>query len=94
MKLAFIITRIFQATKKTETINYNEIWSDRGGALGPDGFYIIPTGLNVRSLNDVPAKKRAVYRRRYQLFESIQNHFLTVSQTNQPCKDIAEGDAL
>jgi uncharacterized protein VirK/YbjX len=53
--------------------NYNEMWTEHGGfpsTIG--GFYELPVKAARRELADIPAKKRAMYRRRYTMLAEIE----------------------
>ena len=55
----------------TLSLNYDEIWVERGGvAQGTDSFELA-LDPQLRSLDDVPSKKRAMYRRRYELLHDL-----------------------
>lgn len=49
----------------------NAAWDEYGGTLQPDGFYAIDAAVSFRSAEDIPARKRAQYRRRYELLGEI-----------------------
>jgi uncharacterized protein VirK/YbjX len=51
--------------------DYDEIWRDRGGRPTTDGFFELPAELSVRPMSQIPPQKRAMYRRRYALFEQV-----------------------
>lgn len=51
--------------------NYDEIWRDRGGEWRADGFFAIPTAAGRRAADDIPARKRAMYRSRYAMLDDI-----------------------
>jgi len=51
--------------------SYDEAWRDRGGHLRDDGFFVIPTKASVRSDDQVPPKKRSMYRTRYRMLDYI-----------------------
>ncbi len=51
--------------------SYDDLWRDVGGVLREDGFYSLPVTPQRRSLEEVPSRKRAQYRRRYLLLDSI-----------------------
>lgn len=53
-------------------LNYNEIWEDRGGKRHDQMFYELPTRGQLRELDAIPQKKRAMYRRRYEMLASIE----------------------
>lgn len=53
-------------------IDYDEIWRDRGGAVHDAQFFSLPVEAPVRDLEQVPSKKRALYRRRYELLAVLE----------------------
>lgn len=53
-------------------LSYNEIWRERGGIDNGDGFFILPINLTRRSEESIPAKKRAMYRKRYSMLADIE----------------------
>ncbi len=57
--------------RTTPSANYDEIWKDRGGVPAQEGFFELPLRPPVRSESDIPARKRAMYRRRYELYDRI-----------------------
>jgi uncharacterized protein len=52
--------------------NYDDIWQDRGGVRVDPMFYHIDVESRRRDLESIPAKKRGVYRRRYEMLDSLQ----------------------
>jgi uncharacterized protein VirK/YbjX len=63
-----------QGTIKT---NYDDFWKEHGGELDKDsGFYILSLNPAIRSLDEMPSKKRAQYRRRNAIIESINETLL------------------
>jgi len=67
--------------------DYNSFWKMCGGKLEQDGFYSIPLEVVRKKLEDVPSKKRADYRRRYELTDviSAQTH-LTLTRMSSHLK--------
>jgi uncharacterized protein len=59
------------AKADTLTLNYDEIWTERGAQKVSDDFFSLAIEAPLKSLDDVPSKKRAMYRRRYELLESL-----------------------
>jgi len=58
--------------KETFASNYDEIWRGLGGHFDPEsGFFDIPVEFASRALSEVPSKKRAMYRRRYETLAFI-----------------------
>ncbi len=54
--------------KASHTTDYDAIWRDRGGQLdAPSGFFVLPSRWTPRPAEDIPAQKRAMYRRRHEL---------------------------
>lgn len=53
-------------------LNYNDIWLERGGVRDSEDFFVLSVETPMRSLDEVPSKKRAMYRRRYELLQSIE----------------------
>lgn len=51
--------------------SYDDLWQEAGGTLREDGFYSLPVARDRRPIEDVPSRKRAQYRRRYALMDSI-----------------------
>lgn len=53
--------------------NYDEAWTEHGGSRsGVCGFYQLPLSAPRRDLAEVPAKKRAMYRRRYSMLVEVE----------------------
>ncbi len=53
--------------------SYNEDWRERGGIYNGNGFFRLPTNPHRRSEEDMPSKKRAMYRRRYRMLAEVQS---------------------
>jgi uncharacterized protein VirK/YbjX len=62
-----------QKRMKVSSINYDEVWRERGGTLVDPMFYSLEVDNNFRDLDTVPTKKRAMYRRRYDMLASIKD---------------------
>jgi uncharacterized protein VirK/YbjX len=54
-------------------LDYDEIWSEDGGAPNAEGFYVLPPDIRKREVADIPSRKRAQYKRRYALLDELQN---------------------
>ena len=52
--------------------NYNEIWMDRGGFRHSHSMFVLPLS-SVRDIDAVAPKKRAMYKKRYELLRQIEN---------------------
>ncbi len=51
---------------------YDDIWLENGGVKNDAGFFVMGTALQKRADADIPARKRALYRRRYELLDNLQ----------------------
>jgi uncharacterized protein VirK/YbjX len=64
----------FGASKAESLLaNYDEVWIERGGVPYGDDFFCLPVGPALKNIDDVPSKKRAMYRRRYELLETLSS---------------------
>lgn len=52
-------------------MNYDDVWLERGGMAASADFFRLEVTTPVRNLDEVPSKKRAMYRRRYELLQSV-----------------------
>ena len=53
-------------------LNYDNVWEDRGGERTAPTHFELPLGAARRAIEDVPAKKRSMYRRRYEMLDKIE----------------------
>ncbi|MES9832120.1 MAG: DUF535 family protein [Candidatus Thiodiazotropha sp. DIVDIV] len=53
-------------------LNYDEVWSDRGGVYCNAGFYELPVNPERRSIESIISKKRSMYKKRYELLSLIE----------------------
>ncbi|WP_347989337.1 DUF535 family protein [Methylomonas sp. AM2-LC] len=51
---------------------YDSMWQEQNGFRNKSGFFSMGTGIEKRNERDIPARKRALYRRRYQFLEAMQ----------------------
>ncbi|TAN17327.1 MAG: DUF535 domain-containing protein [Chitinophagaceae bacterium] len=51
--------------------DYNKLWTESGGKLQEDGWFLLPCTTPRKSMDEIKACKRAVYRRRYQMMDEI-----------------------
>lgn len=58
--------------------NYDEIWLEQCGVTYSNDFYMIPLNKPRKNLAEVSSNKRAMYRRRYELLDDIQQKIGTV----------------
>lgn len=61
---------------------YDEIWRENGGLLNNEGFFVLPVVLRKREFADIPSKKRAQYRRRYELLDELQDKIAISFENN------------
>lgn len=51
--------------------DYRALWSEAGGQAGAQGYWHLPLQAPRRPLEDIDARKRAMYRRRYTLLDDM-----------------------
>ena len=51
--------------------DYDAFWASVGGELSREGYFLLPTAVARKSEAEIASKKRAEYRRRYQLLDAI-----------------------
>lgn len=71
----------FGNTKKSFSNNYNEIWVERGGLRIDPKFFELPMEQGQKDIETIPAKKRGMYRRRYEMLRVIKSNILAGSPT-------------
>lgn len=52
--------------------NYDEFWADNGGILNSDGYWYLPQEIERKTLDEIASKKRSMYRKRYEMFDSLE----------------------
>ncbi|HYN54347.1 MAG TPA: DUF535 family protein [Methylotenera sp.] len=52
--------------------HYDTIWLEHGGKKDDTGFFVLPSHIAKRTDDEIPTKKRAVYRRRYEFLDELQ----------------------
>jgi uncharacterized protein VirK/YbjX len=50
---------------------YDEMWDERGGVRVAETHYELPLAGTRRGLEEIPSKKRSMYRRRYEMLDQI-----------------------
>jgi uncharacterized protein VirK/YbjX len=50
---------------------YNEVWTEHGGVELDNGFFDVPVKVNRKDMSEIPTRKRAVYRRRYEMLDKL-----------------------
>lgn len=67
-----------KAEKEGLTLNYDEIWLERGGIVVTSDYFVFSVDPQRKNLEDVPSKKRSMYRRRYDFLEATEARMLEV----------------
>jgi uncharacterized protein VirK/YbjX len=64
------------AKKKKDKIHadYDSFWQSMSGELLPEGFFSLPLSVARKPLEEIASKKRAEYRRRYNLLDEMTTH--------------------
>lgn len=70
------------------TADYDQVWRDRGGVLGADGLHAIDTAFRPRDLATVASKKRAMYRRRYEMLGALRDDIQALVLADRPPQDV------
>jgi uncharacterized protein VirK/YbjX len=59
-------------SRARKQLSYNEIWEEHEGRKNSEGFFVVPGRLCEREITDIPSKKRAQYRRRYDFIRLVE----------------------
>lgn len=64
--------------KKSEKIflNYNDVWLERGGIQANEDFYMLSIETPMKNMEEIPSKKRSMYKRRYDLLHTLEERML------------------
>lgn len=57
--------------KEKVLVAYDEVWHEHGGTPLDNGFFEIPTMVRYKDMSEIPTRKRATYRRRYQMLDKL-----------------------
>jgi len=60
------------AGKEAGGFSYNDVWLERGASRVAPTHFELPLAGSRRPLNEVSAKKRSMYRRRYEMLDAIE----------------------
>lgn len=66
----------FNGAKK-ESSDYNEIWIERGGVRRDHSFFELEPIERRRSDDEIPAKKRSMYKKRYEMLDEIRHRLVS-----------------
>ncbi|MBD2815335.1 DUF535 domain-containing protein [Xenorhabdus sp. Flor] len=75
--------RYWHKKKHLMVADYNAFWESLNGIRQENNDFHLPSNIERKSLDEIPSKKRAEYRRRYQLLDDLDSH-IKASLTNQP----------
>ena len=59
--------------------DYDAFWVENGGAF-KDNYYYIPNIIEQKSMDDIPSKKRSMYKKRYEMLENIKQQLNNLFQ--------------
>ena len=74
--------------------DYRGFWEEHGAARDASGNWLLPLGTSVRPLEEVASKRRAMYRRRYAMFDALREAVAslpTVGATEPPASAVYAG---
>jgi len=57
--------------KEKVLVAYNEVWKEHGGKPIDNGFYELTATVKHKDMSEIPSRKRAAYRRRYQMLDKL-----------------------
>lgn len=75
---------MYFADQKAFPNDYDEIWTELGGARLDDEFFELPLTPERRSLDLIKAKKRSMYRKRYQFLDQVEEAVLGALDNPRP----------
>jgi uncharacterized protein VirK/YbjX len=67
-----------------KSLSYDQIWSENGGIQNEDGFFVVSSQMRVRESSEIAPKKRAMYRRRYELLGILEQEMRKGLLTDTP----------
>jgi uncharacterized protein VirK/YbjX len=62
----------FRGSTTSNCVDYDEAWVDRGGVRLDPSQFELPMALSSRPIEEIPSRKRALYRRRNEMLEELQ----------------------
>lgn len=60
--------------------DYNSFWESLGAQTDGEGDYVLPLALPRKTMEEIASKKRAEYRRRYELLDALQQQIVETVQ--------------
>lgn len=72
------------AKKKKDKLHadYDSFWLSMGGEPGNDGYFTLPAVITRKPMEEIASKKRAEYRRRYELLDSLAHQIVDSVKTH------------
>jgi uncharacterized protein VirK/YbjX len=70
-------------------VAYDEVWLEHGGRALDNGFYEIPAIVRHKEMSEIPSRKRAAYRRRYQMLDELALDIQTICAKYAPPPSLA-----
>lgn len=61
--------------------NYDEFWKENGGSLNQAGYWLLNNDIERKSLDEIPSKKRSMYRKRYEMMDEIAVKIKSTTET-------------
>ena len=66
-----------QAKSQNLEGDYDTVWTEQGGVRRDSGFFEISSKIEFRDMEDIPSKKRSMYRRRYEFLTALADQIST-----------------
>ncbi|OKP03453.1 VirK/YbjX family protein [Xenorhabdus eapokensis] len=73
--------RYWHKKKNQMVADYNSFWESLSGIRKENNEFHLPSFIERKSLDEIPSKKRAEYRRRYQLLDDLENNIKASLET-------------
>ena len=73
--------------------DYRGFWTEQGATRESGGNWSLPLETTVRPLEEVPSKRRAMYRRRYAMFEALQQTIAALPEVGAETSTVAAAAA-
>ncbi|MDR0805769.1 MAG: VirK/YbjX family protein [Enterobacteriaceae bacterium] len=62
----------YRIKRKAMHASYDEFWCSQEGEKDKNGYFHLPLLASQKAIEDIPSKKRAEYRRRYELLDQLE----------------------
>lgn len=61
--------------------NYDDFWQENSGTIdNTTGYWALTNEIERKSLEEIPSKKRSMYRKRYEMLDEISNNILNLTK--------------